>query len=119
MNDDKLYLLQILECMRQIQEYTRSGREAFMCTRMAQDAVIRNFEIIGEATKRVSDTLREKHPELPWRRVAGFRDVLIHQYDRVDLDEVWNIVEREVPDLKSKIEAILRALGGEPPKANP
>ena len=111
MNDDKLYLLQILDCMRQIQEYTRSGREAFMATRMAQDAVIRNFEIIGEATKRVSDTLREKHPDVPWRRLAGLRDVLIHQYNRVDLDEVWNIVERDVPDLKRKIEAILQGLG--------
>jgi uncharacterized protein with HEPN domain len=79
---------------------------------LIQDAVIRNFEVIGEAAKRVSDQFKQAHPNVPWRRVAGFRDVLIHDYLGVDLNEVWGIVERNLSDLKRKIEAILQELGG-------
>jgi len=107
MKDDKLYLIHMVECIVRIESYTRGGREAFMQSSMAQDAVIRNFEIMGEAAKRVSQDLREKHLDIPWHRIAGLRDILIHDYMRVDLDEVWNIVERDIPDFKSKVQAIL------------
>jgi len=80
-----------------------------MQTRMIQDAVIRNFEIIGEATKRLSQDFRQAYPNIQWQRIAGFRDVLIHDYLRVDLDEVWGIVERNLPELKATIRAILNA----------
>jgi len=81
-----------------------------MKSRMQRDAVVRNFETIGEAAKQVSITLRGAHPEIPWRKIAGFRDVLIHDYLGVDVDEVWNITERELPELRSKVEAVLRDL---------
>ena len=77
--------------------------------------MIRNFEIIGEAAKQISPKLKQAHPNVPWRSVAGFRDVLIHQYTGVDLDEVWNIIERALPDLRRQIDAILTALGHRPP----
>ncbi|MGB3650114.1 MAG: HepT-like ribonuclease domain-containing protein [Rivularia sp. (in: cyanobacteria)] len=69
-----------------------------------------NFEIIGEATKRISQDLRHKYPDVQWKRMAGFRDVLIHDYLKVDYDEVWGIVERNLPELKEQIEAILQEL---------
>jgi uncharacterized protein with HEPN domain len=107
MRDDKLYLLNILECINQIQEYATDNRDYFMSDRKTQDAVIRNFEIIGEATKQVSQGLRDVHPEIPWRRMAGFRDVLIHNYLGVDISEVWQIVQNELKSLKSNITLIL------------
>jgi uncharacterized protein with HEPN domain len=108
--DDRLYLTSILESIQAIQEYTRAGRDAFMQSRMQRDAVVRNFETIGEASKRVCGDLRNSHPEIPWRKVAGFRDVLIHDYLGVDVNEVWNITEHELPELKAQVESILSEL---------
>lgn len=114
MKDDKLYLIHIVESIRRIESYARDGRAQFMRSSLTQDAIIRNFEIIGEAAKQVSPQLKQAHPDVPWRSVAGFRDVLIHQYTGVDLDEVWNIIERALPDLRRQIEHILTGLGGQP-----
>ena len=110
MKDDRLYLTSILESIRNIQEYTQSGRDEFMQSRMQRDAVVRNFETIGEAAKQVSGDRRKAHTEIPWRKIAGFRDVLIHDYLGVDVNEVWNITERELPDLKARVESILSEL---------
>ncbi len=93
MNGDRLYLMHVLECIDWIESYTRDGYTAFSESRQIQDAVIRNFEVMGEATKRLSQAVRDAHPEVPWRRVAGFRDVLIHDYFGIDLDEVWGVVQ--------------------------
>lgn len=92
MKDDKLYLINILECISRVEAYTGSGAEGFRTSTLIQDAVIRNLEIIGEATKRLSPELRDRYPGVPWTRIAGLRDVLIHNYLAVDLDEVWAIV---------------------------
>jgi uncharacterized protein with HEPN domain len=75
-----------------------------------QDAVVRCLEVIGEATKRVSQDFRDLHPEVPWRAMAGMRDLLIHAYDRVDLEEVWEAY-RQFPWLREQIVAMV-----EPPK---
>ena len=108
---DRLYLEHVRERIERIEEYTREGAGAFRSSSMAQDAVIRSFEVMGEAIKRVSAKLREAHPEIPWRDVAGFRDVLIHDYAGVDVDEVWNIVENDLPRLKEQVAVLLDELG--------
>ena len=113
MADDRVYLEDILERFQRIETYTQSGRDAFLQSVLIQDGVIRSFEVMGEAVKHLSPTLRQKHPEVPWRQMAGFRDVLIHNYMGLDLEEVWNAVERDLPDLKLKIERVLQKLGDE------
>ena len=79
--DPRVYLAHILECARKIARYTKGGEKKFLSDTMLQDAVIRNFEIIGEAAKRVPEPYRKTHSQIPWRLMAGFRDVLIHGYD--------------------------------------
>lgn len=111
MRDDRLNMTYITDCISQIQTYTRDGKSTFVQTRMIQDAVIRNFEVLGEATKNLSDNLKLAYPDVPWRKMAGFRDVLIHNYINVDLELVWEIIQVDLADLKPKIEAIVQTLG--------
>lgn len=101
MKEDVLYVVHMLEC---IERYAAGGRDAFFGSTLVQDAVIRNFEVIGEAAKRLSDEFTRAHTEVPWRRLAGFRDVLMHQYMGVDVGEVWNAIERDLAGLKGVIE---------------
>lgn len=108
--DPRVYLAHILECARKIERYTSSGEKEFLTDTMLQDAVIRNFEIIGEAAKRVPETYRRTHSKIPWRLMAGFRDVLIHAYEGVDLKRVWRIVRHDLPVVKEGIEKILPPL---------
>jgi uncharacterized protein with HEPN domain len=110
MKDDALYVVHIGECIHRIETYVKEGREAFFRSSMLQDAVMRNFEIIGEAAKHVSVPFQQAHSQIPWRRLAGFRDVLIHDYMGVDVEEVWNIVEQHLPGLTRDIDALTRAL---------
>ena len=107
MKDPRLYLLHIIESIDKIEKYTAAGEAAFHSDNMAQDAVVRNFEIIGEAVKRISEDIRAKASEIPWRRIAGFRDILIHQYEGVNWKEVWRIAEKELPAMKAGIQILL------------
>ena len=103
MKDDAVYLQHILDAIEKINSYAAVGKETFMTTTHWQDAIIRNLEIIGEATKRLSDALKQNNPEIRWRNVAGLRDVLIHDYMGVDLEVIWNVIERDLPELKKSI----------------
>ncbi len=115
MKDERLYVIQMLERAERIFGYTESGREEFLTNSMIQDAVLRSFEVMGEAAKRVSQPLRDQAPEIPWRRLAGFRDVLIHQYEGVDLEEVWKRVVEDLPPLLQSLKALLRKQSQETP----
>jgi uncharacterized protein with HEPN domain len=108
MKDERLYLSNIKECIERIEEYTKGGKEEFMQNKMIQDAVIRNFEIIGEATKRLSPELRSQYSDVPWQQMAGLRDVLIHDYLKVNLNLVWKIIEQNLSNLKRQVTAILQ-----------
>lgn len=107
MRDDGLYLIHILESGDRIRQYTQAGREAFLQSTMAQDAVIRNYEIIGEAVKQISSNFRGQNPQVDWRRIAGLRDVLIHDYTGVDLEEVWTITIDKLPELMDQIKMLV------------
>jgi uncharacterized protein with HEPN domain len=107
MKDTRVYLLHIRDAIVQIESYTEGGREEFFNKKMIQDAVIRNLEIIGEATKKLTPDLRDRYPEVPWSRIAGMRDVLIHDYFEVDLQIVWDVVQNRLAVLKEHIEALI------------
>ncbi|WP_026701682.1 HepT-like ribonuclease domain-containing protein [Salibacterium aidingense] len=107
MNDDNLYLTHILECIENIETYLPNGEEDFFRSKLVQDAVIRNLEIMGEAAKRISKNFRNQHLHVPWREMTDIRNVLIHDYFGVDNDIVWNVVEKELPPLKEKIMDLL------------
>jgi uncharacterized protein with HEPN domain len=89
----------------------RTDREFLSDILEAQDAVVRNLEIIGEATKRLSDEVRTRYPAIPWRSMAGVRDRLIHDYFGISLDVVWEIVSVELGEVALQVEDILRELG--------
>lgn len=102
--DDRVYLTHIRDALQQVVTYTDGLDYAgFLLNSMAQDAVIRQFEIMGEATKNLSDTFRDNHPAIPWKDLAGFRDKLIHQYFGVDLAIVWQSVVDDVPMLLDEL----------------
>ena len=110
MKDEQLYIVHMLECAERILSYTQAGRDAFLRDSKTQDAVIRNFEIIGEAAKRVSQKVRDLAPDIPWKRIGGFRDVLIHEYEGVDLEETWKRVERDLPILSTSLKKLLERM---------
>lgn len=105
---DTDFLSDIQEATRRVRVYTTGMTyEAFLADTKTQDAVIRNLEIIGEATKNLSAELRTRYPDVPWKGMAGVRDRLIHHYFGVNLDIVWHIVTVELSDVALKIEEII------------
>lgn len=108
--EQRVYLAQILERIIRIQTYTKTGKESFLADHLIQDAVIRNLEVIGEAASRIAAEYRAAHPQFPWRGMTALRNVLIHDYEGVDLQKVWRVIEKELPPLKAAIERILPPL---------
>lgn len=113
MRDDRSFLVDILERIKLSQEFVADGRETFIESRIIQEAVIRNLEIIGEATRQISETLRDKHPEIEWRQIGAFRNFVIHSYWNVKLERVWQIIENELPTLQTQTNFIIQELDAE------
>lgn len=112
MKDDKLYLLHISDCIARIERYTSEGKDAFFADTKTQDAVLRNLQTLAESTQRLSSNLKVSHPEIDWKRIAGFRNIVVHNYLGIDFNRVWNIVEHELPNLKRSVEEMLQELEG-------
>ena len=105
MKYDSLYIDHILQSVDNILEYTKElTKKDFSKNKLVQDAVIRNFEIIGEATKKVSDDYKQVHFEVPWKEMSGMRDKLIHDYIGVDIAVIWKTIKEDLPSLKKVLE---------------
>jgi uncharacterized protein with HEPN domain len=111
MKDDRVYLEHILECIRRIEDYTKDGRDAFLASYLIQDGTLRNFQTMAEATQRLSQKLKEGHPAVDWRAISGFRNVLVHDYLGIDIEDVYKIIEIDLPGLKTVAESLLQELG--------
>lgn len=107
MSRDALYLRHILDAIGKVERYVAVGYAEFMAASHWQDAVIRQLEIIGEAVKRVSPDTLGNRPDIPWRRIAGLRDGLIHDYMGVDLEAVWEVTQRDLAELRRAVEELL------------
>ena len=106
------YLAHILEAISRIHEYLEDVDEVgFLSNHLVQDAVIRNFEIIGEACKRVPVEIRDRFADIPWKEAAGFRDVLIHDYPEIIIDEVYFTAKNQLPEFRNQIQHVLESLG--------
>jgi len=106
--DYKAYLRHILDSVMLIENYTRNlSFEEFEKDRKTIDAVIRNFEIIGEASSKLPKEFREKYPEIPWKSIIGLRNVLIHDYFGVDVVAVWENIRQKLPELEQQIKSII------------
>jgi len=110
MQRDRAYLVDIQLMARDALQFTEDmDYETFRKDRKSQLAVVRCLEVIGEAAKRLSDTFRNNHPSIPWSSMAGMRDVLIHAYDRVDLERVWTTLREDLPPLIKALDSIVPA----------
>jgi uncharacterized protein with HEPN domain len=108
---DKELLQDIKEAASRIKSYTaKISYETFLSDTKTQDAVVRNLEIIGEASKKLSTQFKKKHPGIPWQKISGMRDRLIHDYSGVNLDIVWTVTDEELPSLSAKITKILQSI---------
>ncbi|ACB01073.1 MULTISPECIES: DUF86 domain-containing protein [Cyanophyceae] len=107
-------LIDIQQAAQRIIRFTQGlSREALLNNEKEISALLYQITIIGEATKRLSKDFRERHPEIPWRNLAGMRDVLVHEYDQIDLDIVWDVVEQRIPELLQQLKPLVDAeIGG-------
>ena len=108
--DDLVFVSHILDSIAKIEKYVDGlTSHDFSNNELIRDAVIRNFEIIGEATKHLSSDFRKKHTNIPWKKIAGMRDILIHDYLGIDIYSVWDTIERELPELRIILEGIVNS----------
>jgi len=107
LRDDRFYLLHISECIARVEQYVAGGRDEFLQTRLIQDAVLRNLQVLAESTQRLSDSVKAQHPGVDWRAIAGFRNVLVHDYMGVDEARVWQIIVGDLPELKNAAQVAL------------
>lgn len=109
--DPEIFIQHILDCIELIEDYTRDvTREDFVKSSQLQDSVIRRIEVIGEAVKNIPQEIKNRYPDIPWKRVAGMRDILIHEYWGIDINLIWEVATKEVFEIKRKMLVIMISL---------
>ena len=101
---DKVLIAHMRDCLALIDEYTAHDRARFDGSRMVQDAVVRNLQILTESSQRLSDAIKATEPQVPWRELAGFRNVLVHGYLGIDLQAMWSVVVQDLPALSEALD---------------
>lgn len=110
-DSDRILLAHMRECIERIREYTAGARSRFETSRLVQDAVIRNLQTLTESSQRLSDGIKATEPQLPWRELAGFRNVIVHGYLGIDLAAVWLVVDQDLPPLAAALERMVARSG--------
>jgi uncharacterized protein with HEPN domain len=110
--DDTFYLIHVAEEIDRIEKFTAGGQTEFFQSDLVQFAVLRSLQTLAESVKRLSAILKDGHPEVPWKDIIGLRNILVHDYLAIDADEVWKIVELDLPLLKRQIAVIRQELSG-------
>ncbi|HET9237454.1 MAG TPA: DUF86 domain-containing protein [Oligoflexus sp.] len=100
MKDDQIYLLHIEECISDINTFVKGNRELFLNDKLVRNATLRSLQTLAESTSRLSDEFKEKHPDIPWRKIRGFRNVIVHDYLGLDYEAVWLVITVEIPRLR-------------------
>jgi uncharacterized protein with HEPN domain len=108
---DRVLLAHMSDCMDRILEYTNAERVRFDASRLVQDAVIRNLQTLAESSQRLSTEIKGTEPQIPWRELSGFRNVIVHGYLGVDLGAVWLVVEQDLPALSKAVNRMVKRLG--------
>lgn len=103
---DRIYVEHMLECIDRIERYVGDERSRFMESEMVQDAVTRNLQTLAESSQRLSETAKGIQPNIDWRAISGFRNVLVHDYLGLDLETVWLVVAQDLPQLKATLERL-------------
>jgi uncharacterized protein with HEPN domain len=112
--DPKERLRDILDGIANIERYAARGRQAFESDELIQNWFVRHLQIVGEAARGLPQELRDREQTVPWSKIMGMRHILVHDYFAVDTDILWDVIERDLPDLKAKVETILRKLESDP-----
>ena len=107
MRDDRARLCDVLEAIERIERYANRGRPAFDADELVQTWIVHHLQLIGEACRAVSAELVRGHPEVPWAKIVGMRNILVHHYFGIDKDAVWEVVERDIPAPRPALQAIL------------
>jgi uncharacterized protein with HEPN domain len=110
MRDDRERLLDLQEAILKIEKYAVRGRQAFERDELIQSWIVHHIQIIGEAARTMSPVFQQQHPDWSWSRITGMRNILIHHYFEIDTDIVWSVVEKDLPDLKAKVDEALKNL---------
>ena len=110
MRGERERLLDILEAIERIEKYAEDGKDVFESDELIQTWVVHHIEIIGEACRNLSNEFQARYANIPWADIIGMRNILVHHYFGIDTDAVWSVVERDLPELKSNVELILKGL---------